>query len=631
MVGWAFLFLVSMVVCFGASLMPSVPLVYRPFLVGSGIAFLIAFSFCIYARLYVKPSANRAYVRTGLGGVKVLLDSGGLVFPVVHQLVPVSLETMKLEVERKGYDALITKDNLRVDVTAEFYIKVQPDPDDVIAAARSLGGKGVDSAQVQEFVFEKLVSALRSVAATKDLIDIHANRRDFAQAVLDIVKDDLSHNGLTLETVTISRLDQTDPKLLSDDNVFDAQGKRKITEITQAQLVERNRIQRDADREIVQKNVETRKQVLELERAQAEAEATQAAEIAKIRAAKLREQQEFEIAQQLAIQQAQISQAQAIREAEIAREIAIIQKELEKERQEIARRQAIQVADRQREIAIADQEARRAEAERAALEAQAQRERANQQIITVQQLAAADREAQTKLIAAKQVIEQDRIKKQTEAEVSAFAEVKRAEAEREAAELRAQARLRLAEAEAQARKIAAEGEMALKMVDVNVDKERVNVERARVDVERQELENKQTYSQAALEFELQKLRIEASREVQEALARSIGEFMKNGQFAIYGDPTTMARMTELFVRGLGIGRIMDGLLAGTPAPVREAIGKASGNLGELLRDLIEKLTGRPVQQEEVERLLEPSGRTNPDESHDISERTTDDTEAKGVG
>ncbi|MCS7224928.1 MAG: SPFH domain-containing protein [Armatimonadetes bacterium] len=604
MLGWAFLFFLLMVASFGASLHPEIPLVYRPFLAAAGVAFLIAFCFCIYARLYVKPTANKAYVRTGMGGAKVLLDSGGLVFPVVHQLVPVSLETMKLEVERKGHDALITRDNLRVDVTAEFYIKVQPDPDDVIAAARSLGTKGVDAAQVQEFVFEKLVSALRSVAATKDLIDIHANRRDFAQAVLDIIKDDLTHNGLTLETVTISRLDQTDPKLLSDDNVFDAQGKRKITEITQSQLVERNRIQRDAEREIAHKNVETRKQVLELERAQAEAEATQAAEIAKVRAARNRERQEYEIAQELAVQQARISQEQAVREAEIAREIAIIQRELERERQDISRRQAVEVAERQREIAIAEQEARRAEAQRLALEAQAEREKANQQVITVQQLAAAEREAQTRLIAAKQVIEQDRIKRQTDAEVAAFAEVKRAEAELQAAQQRAQARLRLAEAEAQAKKIEAEGEMALKMVDVNVDRERVNVERARVEVERQELENKQTFSQAALEFEIQKLRIEASREVQEALAKAIGEFMSKGQFTIYGDPTTLARMTEQFVKGLGIGRIMDGLVAGAPPSVREAVGKATGNLSELISALIERLTGRPVNAEDVDKLLE---------------------------
>ena len=49
----------------------------------------------------------------------------------------------------------------------------------------------------------------------------------------ELVAEELQQNGLLLETVTISRLDQTDPHGLSDENIFDAQGKKKITEILQ--------------------------------------------------------------------------------------------------------------------------------------------------------------------------------------------------------------------------------------------------------------------------------------------------------------------------------------------------------------------------------------------------------------
>src|SRR5204863_9082069 len=172
------------------------------------------------------------------------------------------------------------KDNLRVDLSAEFYIKVQANRDDILQAARSLGARNVQADAVSELVQEKLVSALRTVAATKDLVELHAKRDEFASAVQQIVIHDLSHNGLTLESVTISSLDQTDPTQLQEPNVFDAQGLRKIAEITQRARVERNEIERESEQAVVAKNVVTRKKVLDMERDQAEFEAEQKMKVA---------------------------------------------------------------------------------------------------------------------------------------------------------------------------------------------------------------------------------------------------------------------------------------------------------------------------------------------------------------
>ncbi|MCX7783248.1 MAG: SPFH domain-containing protein, partial [Meiothermus sp.] len=488
-------------------------------------------------QFYIKPSANLAYVMTGLGGRRVLIDRGGFFFPILQRYVPVSLETMKLEVERKGPDALITKDNLRLDVKAEFYIKVEPKEDSVVNASRSLGEKSVTPQAVSALVFEKLVSALRSVAATQDLVEIHSQRDQFAISVQQLVRSDLEPNGLTLESVTISSLDQTSQELLSDTNIFDAQGKRKITEITQSALVERNRLEQEAKRAITLKNVETRKEILELERTQAEAEATQQAEVAKVSTAKQRESDTYRIEQERLTREAEIQREQAVQAAAIERDKLLLLKEQEKQTTDVEREKAVALAEREREIAITEAERRRAEAEKQALEAQAEREKANQQVLTVQQLAQAEREAQTKLITAKQAIEQERIRKQTDAEVAAFAEVKKAEATKTAAQLEAEAAITKAKAEAEAQELIAKGLTANKMVEVDVEREKVSVEQARVEVERQALENRQTYSAAALEFELQKLKVQAARDVQAEMARSIGNFMSKGNLNIYGDPT----------------------------------------------------------------------------------------------
>src|SRR5215212_4325963 len=345
-------------------------------------------------RLYRKASANMSFVRTGMGGVRVVRDGGTLVVPVVHQVIPVSMETMRLNVERRGPHALITKDNLRVDLSAEFYIKVQANADDILQAARSLGGRNVQPQAVSELVEDKLVSALRTVAATKDLVELHSKRDEFASAVQEIVMHDLSSNGLTLEAVTISSLDQTDPSALQEKNVFDAQGLRKIAEITQKARVERNQIEMEAQREVVAKNVETKKKVLEMERDQAEFEAEQRSKVANVRAAREREVAEFKLAQdeavtrrdierQKQIETAEVERTLAVEQAQVARKIALIAKNREQETSEIVKRQAVEVAERSKEVAVAEKERERAAAQAEMLAAEAERESAKQKVVTV--------------------------------------------------------------------------------------------------------------------------------------------------------------------------------------------------------------------------------------------------------
>src|SRR5690348_7373547 len=240
-----FFFLVGLALAAGPFFTPGLTMTQKFIICGFGVGVLVVVSIAsVIAKLYRKASANMAFVRTGMRGVHVVRDGGCVVLPVIHHVIPVSLETMRLNVERRGPHALITKDNLRVDLSAEFYIKVEANADHILQAARSLGGKNVQPDAVSELVQEKLVSALRTVAATKELVELHAKRDEFASAVQEIVTHDLASNGLTLESVTISSLDQTDPNELQERNVFDAQGLRKIAEITQKARVERNEIDR---------------------------------------------------------------------------------------------------------------------------------------------------------------------------------------------------------------------------------------------------------------------------------------------------------------------------------------------------------------------------------------------------
>lgn len=583
-------------------------------------AAILAFStvLMVIARLYRRPSANQAYVRTGMGSAKVILDGGALVIPVVHQLVEVSLETMRLDVKRVGPDALITRDNLRVDIASEFYIRVDANRDAILQAARSLGEKSVNAQAVADLVYEKLVSALRSVAATKDLLELHIKRDEFASAVLENLSGDLVQNGLKLETVTISMLDQTPPESLNEKNVFDAQGLRKITEITQSQNIERNRINRDAERQIKEKDVNVRKEVLNLEKEQAEAEASQSTEIANIKAVKLREQQEYEIQQRREVELAAVAKDEAVKRADILKNQSIQVADVERERAvkmqmvqrdqkvqeaEAGRQQAVEVAKRMAEIAIAEKEAARAAAEAKAKAAEAEREKEAQRVQTVAMTAEADREAQKRTIEQKQQVDLAQYREKTAADVSAYTQVKKAEGEVQAAEKQKQAKLVLAEADSQAAMKRAEGEQALKMVDVTVDRERVNVEQARVNVERQELENKQTFSEAALKFEVSKLEIQASAEVQKAFAEAIGNMLAKANMQIFGDPTTLSSMAGRFMQAAGYGQMLNGLRASLPADVQQAAGRTLGGLGGSIAAALQKLTGQQLDPAVIEKVV----------------------------
>ena len=164
----------------------------------------------IITRLYHRASANMAFVRTGMGGEKVVVGGGTLVIPVIHEVIPVSLESVRVGVDCRGADALVTKDDVPVDVSAEFFVKVRLESECILLAARSLGGPRAGSGAVSDVVREKLASALRIVVATKDAAELRDSREEFASALRPIATDYLASNGLMLEFMNVIALDVAD-------------------------------------------------------------------------------------------------------------------------------------------------------------------------------------------------------------------------------------------------------------------------------------------------------------------------------------------------------------------------------------------------------------------------------------
>jgi len=310
----------------------SIPALVFVIFICSAIAFFVVW--LIFSRRYQRASKETAFVRTGFGGQKVVMNGGALVFLMLHEVIQVNMNTIRLEVIRANQQALITKDRLRMDVQAEFYIRVKPTLDDIAAAAQTLGRRTLNPDALKELVEGKFVNALRAVAAEMNMDDLHQNRGEFVRRVQESVGEGLSKNGLELESVSLSELEQTDRKYFNPDNAFDAQGLTLLAEMIQIRAKQRNAIERDTEVAIRQKNLEAQRRKLELEKEE--------------EFAKLEQQNEIEVRraeQNTSIIKEQVEKERQAKEAEILAkqqvELAELSSEKTVEQERIAKNQIL--------------------------------------------------------------------------------------------------------------------------------------------------------------------------------------------------------------------------------------------------------------------------------------------------
>ena len=299
---------------------------------------------------YRIPKADIALVRTGGSREKISITGGLWVNTIIHEIKEISLNTMRIEVIREGPEALITYDFNRGDVEVVFYLKVEPNQTDILRGAQALGDKSMTPETVRELIEPKLEGALRSVAAESEIQDLLQKRQEFADKVLLACGEDLEiQNGLTLETVSIIRVDQTPVETLDAENRFDAVGIREITEITAEQEREKERIVQEKEVAIVQIEVDARIQKLEAEQQQAWAESDQQKNIAIYAAEREAETLKFQFEMEQGVQEREYEMKQEVERARIAQEQIVQEREIEMGRD-------IQIARVQQEQVVAERE-----------------------------------------------------------------------------------------------------------------------------------------------------------------------------------------------------------------------------------------------------------------------------------
>jgi flotillin len=420
----------------------------------AAIVLMVFFFFVAMARFFKRPSPSEAIIRIGQTMTDVFIGRGTWIVPILHRAAIMSLSTIGLTIRRTGHEALISKDFISTNLCAEFYIRIEPNEEDVKKAARTIGIEAGHTttdairARAGQLLEPKLVGALRAVAAQSDFLKLHLNREHFAQEVSEALREDLGRNGFTLESVTITELTQTPLSEMRADDIFGASGRETVTNtVVEKNIAVKRKVQEEAERtaEIQrQQEINVAIQNRELRTGKArEEEAAVKAELAKQEAIEARDLQ----------RQAFIANERAKKEK--SEQVAELDKQKTVEAALVDKEKTIEAAQVDKQITLTMKAKESAEADAQKAIALAALERANQEVISVTQVAEAERQKRVAVVAAERAAEQQKIaadvaayQKRVESEALANAQKAAAEGQSDAVKIKAKAEADAAEMQA---------------------------------------------------------------------------------------------------------------------------------------------------------------------------------------
>ena len=273
--------------------------------------------------LYRRSSKEVSFVRTGLRGEKVVISGGAFVLPIIHNITSVGMRTLRIEVKRGGDKAFITKNRMRVEIVAEFYVRVTPSKEAVSIAAGTLGKRTMEPESLRDLVQGRFVDALGIVAAKMSMEEIQEKRGEYIKAVKGIVAESLGSTGLELEAVSLTSVDQAGLEVFDPSNAFDAEGLTQLTEQIEAGKKKRNDIEQDTAIRIRTKNLEAEQKALEIDQAREFSRLLQEREIAKQRDKETTEMAVETARQERLAEEARIQSAEDVEKARIQQQDTI--------------------------------------------------------------------------------------------------------------------------------------------------------------------------------------------------------------------------------------------------------------------------------------------------------------------
>jgi uncharacterized membrane protein YqiK len=252
------------------------------------IAFVLFGLLALVARFYRQVDQGRALVINTMRSDPVVAFTGAVVYPIINRAEVMDLSVKTIDIDRRGKEGLICNDNIRADINVTFFVRVNKTVDDVLKVAQSIGcARASDPAALEELFTAKFAEALKTVGKHFNFEELYTKRDDFKDKIIEVIGKDL--NGFILDDAAIDYLEQTPLEHLDKDNIMDADGIRKITDLTVIQNVKTNELRQKERMEMGSQNLNADEALFRFEQRRAEAEAKKEKEIA---VAKSREENE---------------------------------------------------------------------------------------------------------------------------------------------------------------------------------------------------------------------------------------------------------------------------------------------------------------------------------------------------
>jgi uncharacterized membrane protein YqiK len=426
---------------------------------------VIAVAVMFLNRFYRKSTREIALVRTGFGGQRILISGGCLALPFLHKVEEINMRTLRIEVRRTSEKSVITEDRLRVDVELEFYVRVMPSVEGVATAAQALGAKAFTADGMRNLLEGRFIDAVQAVAARHTMDGLHEHRAEFVSSISELLRENLKQNGILLDSVSLTRLDQSAFSAFDENNAFNAVGLRKLAEIIAVNRKKRAEIEADADVSVRQTQLEATKQRLLLTQQEEEAQISQSLEIEKMRAASDAETAKAREGAMIASEDARIERERQTRALELAKQSEVRKIELESQL-------AVELKKADNAIRLAAKHVEEAKSQAQAELARTEVVLAEEHVQTERDRAVADRSHE---IALKRVNEHGAVE-QAKAESDADVLLRRIRAESEGVRTKAEAeRLRLlAQSEGERAVIDAENSRSEALIRMKLEQYRLD-------------------------------------------------------------------------------------------------------------------------------------------------------------
>ncbi|NQY29407.1 MAG: flotillin family protein [Flavobacteriaceae bacterium] len=532
-----------------------------------GIIFLFIVFIAIIAMFYKKIAQGQALIKTGFGGTAVAFDKGMYVIPVLHKVEIMDISVKKIEIERTGADGLICKDNMRADINVAFFIRVNKSRDAIIEVAQTIGCERASHISTLNELFEaKFSEALKTVGKKFEFIELYESRAEFRDEIITEIGRDL--NGYTLEDCAIDYLEQTAVSFLKADNILDAEGIKKITELTAIQNIKSNLIMRDEQKTIRKQDVEAREAILELDKQLAEKEEQQKREIANIVSREEAEILKVAEEERLKSETARIATEEKLQVAEenMQRQVIVAAKNKERtdlvEAERVLKDRDLEATQRERLVTLAQIDKEKAVEiekkniqdvirDRVTLEKGVVEEQENMK--DIQAFKGADREKQVAITLAEKAAEEQMIRR-----------VKLAEAEKEAAKqkaeeinIHAQAQKEASVKEAEARKVLAEAtakeEAIIGMSEAQVMHAKAEAEEKQGLVEAIIIEKTAIAEAAGIEAKAEALKLQGIAEAEVIKEKALAEASGNKALA-FAEAAGIEEKAEAMKKLDGVGK-----------------------------------------------------------------------------